>query len=132
MNADDLAKILDELGQRLGPTGERVFALAVQYQITSSLIWAIGSAIGLIAIAVGTVLCARLTIRNWRAAVAKTDKNAYFATDPDMADYVFPWLLGGSAFGIAALVLISVLTSSLVTLANPEYSALRGLIESIK
>ena len=30
MNPDDIARILDDLGQRLGPTGEYVFSLAVR------------------------------------------------------------------------------------------------------
>lgn len=39
MSPDDLAKILDELGKRLGPTGQHVFELAVRNVVITNTIW---------------------------------------------------------------------------------------------
>src|SRR5258708_17084678 len=41
MSGEELAKILDELGQRLGPAGSHVFGLAVRQQFITGAIWSV-------------------------------------------------------------------------------------------
>jgi len=53
MNPDDLAKILDELGQRLGPTGSHVFELAVRQQV---ILGVIGLVAGVTLVALGIIV----------------------------------------------------------------------------
>lgn len=131
MNPDDLARILDELGQRLGPTGERVFALAVQYQVTSAVIWAIASGIALAAMVGLTVMAARFTIRRYRAAKAVENPGGYSYERVDLFDYVMPWLLIGALDMLVAFGAGWTLIASLVTLLNPEYAALRDILKAI-
>ncbi len=43
MNPDDIARILDDLGSRIGPAGEYVFALAVRQAVIANALWFLGS-----------------------------------------------------------------------------------------
>ena len=124
MNPDDLARILDELGQRLGPTGEHVFALAVQFKVTSAVIWLVASVVVLGAIATATAIGLRFTARQYREVKAN---GTYF----DSMDYGFPWLMGGIIAILPFLVASYTLIDSTITLANPEYAALRDIIRQI-
>ena len=39
MNPEDIGRVLDEIGERIGPAGEYAFGLAVRQQITLGIIW---------------------------------------------------------------------------------------------
>jgi hypothetical protein len=104
MNPDDLARILDELGRRLGPAGEHVFALAVRQQIIEGIVWV---TVGLLLIIAGVV--AFLVIRR------QTDSDG------------FEWLAGGILWVVAAVALIP----GLLQLLNPEYAAIRDLLKAV-
>lgn len=41
MTADEIGRILDELGDRLGPAGSHVFELAVRQQIVTGALWTV-------------------------------------------------------------------------------------------
>ena len=137
MNADDLAKILDELGRRLGPTGEYVFQLAVRQVIISSALGAAVSAIGLIALAIAIAAGLRLTVSRYRVvaksyAEGKGRWSSIGQTSPDWDDYVFPWIFIGLFGGAAMFMLTGIFTSSLIRLLNPEFAALHDLIGMIR
>ena len=105
MNPDDLARILDELGRRLGPAGEHVFALAVRQQIINGVFGVIAALI-LMIVGVVFVVVGRRQI------------------DSDG----FEWFAGGVAWIIAAIALIG----GLSLLLNPEYAAIRELLSAVR
>jgi hypothetical protein len=106
MNPDDLARILDELGQRLGPTGEYVFALAVRQVVIDAVLL-----LAFAAILVGSATYA------WRA-VARADSF-------DAA----PLRLIAGALYLAATIAAA---GALSALLNPEYAALRDILGAIR
>ena len=136
MSAEDLVRILDELGQRLGPTGERAFALAVQYKVTCSLLWAIVSLVLLVGLAIAIVLAARYTQRAYQAEVERYEagKGRWqgIRSGPDYSDYAFPWAIGGMLALFPVVTLFWVLVTSVITLLNPEYAALSDIIGAIR
>lgn len=137
MTADELARILDELGRRLGPAGEYAFGIAVRYQMTSALIWAIGAGVTL-ALIIGVVLwAARFTSRRWHADWAAYHErfpngSTYRSDRPDSLDYLMPWMLGSLGIVLVGGGAAGTLLSSLVTVLNPEYAALRDLIGAVR
>jgi hypothetical protein len=63
MTADDIAKILDELGKRLGPAGDHLFALtARQVQIE-----AITSIAGVILLILATIVLSLIAYFSWKS-----------------------------------------------------------------
>lgn len=120
MTADELGKILDELGQRLGPTGQHVFQLAVRQIIIEGII-------GLIA---GVVLVV-LSVELWRKGktwILSRETNSY---SDDALDKGMP--IGFMSLGLAfpfgfGLFLVY---GALTTLTNPEYAALRDILSRI-
>ena len=130
MNPDDLARILDELGQRLGPTGEYVFALAVRQvaiDATIALAWSIPTLVALFA---ATAWGIRLTARRYAAAKAVASDDRYSRVDP--MDYVFPWLFAGIGIVLVVCTAGLTFTYSLSRLLNPEYAALRDILGAIQ
>jgi hypothetical protein len=115
VNPEDLARILDELGQRLGPTGEYVFALAVRQVYIN----AATSAVALLV----SLLFARWAVGRIRAYVARGD--SYSTRDVDA---------GFAYAGLGLLVAATVLWAFLAIpgVLNPEYTALRSLIGAIQ
>ena len=105
MNPDDLAQILDELGSRLGPTGEYVFALAVRQVYINGIAWAVCGAV-LIALGAWT----------WRRV-------------PSMDHYDAPI----ARFIAAGLLFFGVFIQmfNLTDVLNPEYAAIRNILGSV-
>lgn len=120
MSPDDLSKILDELGQRLGPAGGHVFELAVRQAIIDGVMSLVGGVVYLAAFLVGVVLAVRITRRP-----ASSDRDDFVTRE--MAPVLF--LLVG---GIGALVAAVCALGGLSTLLNPEYAAIRDLLEHLK
>lgn len=108
MNPSDLAKILDDLGQRLGPTGEHVFQLAVKQQV-------INGAMGVIALSITFVVglvIAILTLRRRDDAGWQILSVSWFA-----------------CWALVAVMSIGMIATSLL---NPEYAALKEILYTIK
>jgi len=122
MTADDLAKILDELGQRLGPAGQHVFALAVRQQL-------IDGAIGAALIVVLVVLTILVTI------VAHNGVADFNARHPHPSnDYVgLGWRFGMYCGIWAAAVIIIAFIGGIAAskLLNPEYAAIKDILGAI-
>lgn len=119
MNPDDLVKILDELGRRLGPTGEYVFALAVRQVYIDSLVTLTTTTL----IAVGVVALVLYFVRLTRRLYA-TENN-------DVFPYVMAWFLGGLWAVVVLIVTLVCFTDALRNLLNPEYAALRDILGAI-
>ena len=132
MNPDELARILDELGKRLGPAGQHVFELAVRQQYINALLGLIESgAVLLIGIPV-ILYCVRLTRRRWAADMARyANSNDHSSSKPDIDGYVFAWIVGGAlalfVLGMAAVDFFA----SISILLNPEYAAIREILSAI-
>jgi hypothetical protein len=107
MSPDDLARILDELGRRLGPAGEHVFALAVRQQIIEGTLLGIG---GLILVIVGVIV----------AIVARRN-------DYDNDGFI-GWFGPGFCFLFGGVLLAAALSQ----LLNPEYAAIRDLLKAVR
>jgi hypothetical protein len=105
VNPDDIARILDDLGNRLGPAGEYVFALSVRYVVTDAIL---GLAFGAIA-AVIAVVAAR------------------WASRQQYEEVLLGYLLAGVLGAIAALFGFL----NLRTLLNPEYAAIRDILSRV-
>jgi hypothetical protein len=183
MNPDDLARILDDLGRRVGPAGERVFELAVRQQVITNGLWATAAgAVVVIAVAIAVrqhramlgLDSAITAIRDameahaekvrevkdrirefdaakeaaqleamteeqraewWDARQAFPYLGGYYSTEPSVGDIRRAnddkrfWI--GAALCVAALAGVLLLIA-LPSLLNPEYAAIREIIEAVK
>ena len=110
MNADDIGKILDELGRRLGPAGSHVFELAVREQIIRGATW-------LVVFVVGLALCLyarKAWIADWQGSGLSARGTLFMAG----AFMVFVATIGLIAGGIGQLL-------------NPEYAAIKDILGHI-
>jgi hypothetical protein len=115
VNPDDLARILDDLGERLGPTGEYLFELAVR-QVYIEAATAAVLAVAWIAITAATVR----PIYRW----SQGDPNGHGGREMIASIGGMTWcLLGVLILGMAAYAVPAIL--------NPEYAALRNLLGAI-
>jgi len=114
MNPDDLARILDELGRRLGPAGEHVFALAVRQVY-------IDAAIAMVFLSIPLVVLAATARRvyHWQQ-----DGDSYSDREITTIFYVVGL---GVWIGLALLYAFIVVPR----LLNPEYAAIQNLLRAI-
>ena len=114
MNAEELAKILDELGERLGPTGEYVFSLAVrQVTLEGWFLFVPLVFIGLVflATAIGIVVA---WLRDKISASSESD--AFFVA---------------ALCGIMGVLFWFISHMSLIKILNPEWAALEKILEKV-
>ena len=114
MNPEDIGRILDEIGERIGPAGAYAWGLAVRYQIIDGIL---GAVVGL-GIAAVSVFAMRFA---WRQTSQSEDIDRGFVR-MIAALIGFP-LLVFSIFWIGG---------SLVQLMNPEWSAIKSIISAAK
>ena len=115
MNPDDLARFLDELGERLGPTGEYVFALTVR-QVFAEAIF------GLVMLLLFGIL--GVLVMRW----AWPGDGKWFDRDGDPTKATLVVFAGGCLVFIALMLFVLVGKTIFTTLINPEYAALERLI----
>jgi hypothetical protein len=115
VNPDDLIRILDELGKRLGPTGEYVFGLAVRQVYIEAVV-----GIGLFAFAlmVGAIVIPR--VYRWQQA----DRSGY--SERGMIATIGGLLAAMLLFGVTANAIFQ-----LQNVLNPEYAALRAILGTV-
>ena len=111
MNPDDLARILDELGSRLGPTGAYVFELAVRQVYLDAAVITVATAIWTLA----TVLVVR-KLYPW-----VMDGDSY--SDRGMVAMVF-----GICNGVFGVFVLSAFATFAPRAFNPEYFALTDIL----
>lgn len=133
MNPDDLTRILDEIGQRLGPSGEYVFALAVRQVVIDAVLTIAWVVPFLVLIAAATAWAARFTLWHYREAKAKADQkgSGIYRDRVDISDYVLPWLLGSTLGTMVVGAVTLMLFTQISRLLNPEYAALRDILRAI-
>lgn len=117
MNPDDLARILDELGRRLGPAGEHVFELAVRQVYVD----AVASGVFLLVVVALTVW-ALPRIERWRTA---EDADRYDGRSFVLLAPAILWCL-------VLLVAAYWALASVRDVLNPEYAALRDILGAIR
>jgi len=126
MTADELSRILDELGKRLGPTGRHVFDLAVRQVYIDAII---GIVIGVVVVSIYVVGMNKLIAMTRSALVRQKESDHYYSSDPFL-DW-FPVDMVGIFAGVAVILGVRNLVDSLSHLANPEYAALRDLMGAL-
>lgn len=113
MTPEEIARILDELGQRLGPAGQRVFELAVRQQLINGILTEI---FGVVLLSVAVVIL--IIIRRLWDSIDSYDRD-------------FVGVFGGLAIILLSLAGLLVLFMGASPLLNPEYAALHDLLYAI-
>ncbi len=116
MTADDLAKILDMLGQRLGPTGQYVFGLAVR----QVYIDAATSAVFLI----GWVLLGLVVGPRLYRYVTEDGQSAYSSRD-------IGGVIVAVVYGLVGIMVLLVAAFAIPAVLNPEYAAIRDILSHL-
>ena len=115
MDADEIGRILDEIGERMGPAGEYVWVLAVRQSY-------IGGVTGILTGLLLTAICGAGLL--WAVHLIRKPKSSY--TEEGFAG---TFLLIGSFLGVAAGWFIAV--SGVHSLLNPEYQAMVRLLDRL-
>ena len=114
MTAEEISQILDELGERLGPAGSRLFELAIrQVYIDGFLSLALTLA----------------TIAAWVIALPKVYRWAMDEVgEYGMNDRGFVAVIGGFLAFVVTVGVAAMALSSIPAMLNPEYAAIRKLL----
>lgn len=121
MNAAEIARILDMLGERLGPTGQYVFALAVRQQFIEGVM-----AAAVLALILGlAVLAQALWLKNCFEYDRKADERDRFGATGIVVTSLAGWM-------IPFACLLAGLPYAVGKLLNPEYAAIRDLLDQIR
>lgn len=115
MNPEDVARILDELGERLGPAGEYVFQLAVRQVYINALT----SVVALVLVLALTAVVVPRAER-WR----RDDTGSY-----GDRGFVMAFAYGGWACVVGFVVLW--VFFAVPSIFNAEYAAIRSILTAI-
>lgn len=116
MSADELTRLLDELGKRLGPTGSHVFELAVRQVYVNA-----GTAIVFAVVVLGLGLVYGPRVRRWVDA----DTNSY-------SDRELPAMFLGIGYAVAVIIAAIFVVYAVPGVLNPEYAALANLLDHLR
>lgn len=130
METDEIVQLLDELGRRIGPYGEAAWGILVKQAVIEGLTSVIFSSIMLAVLVAIGIAGARWARQAWRREMAKPE-TGYSFNSPDPFEVIFPFGMGGMVWGVGTLFVVSVLQNGLLKLLNPEFEALRRLLEAI-
>jgi hypothetical protein len=127
MNPEDVGRILDEIGERIGPAGSHVFELAIRQAIIDGSASLVAGVI-LIVVAVWAFRRARTAI--YRKPEPDPNRGTYYSSTDKMDEY-FP--MGGvaAATGIVFILGIWTVYDGVTSLLNPEYAAIRDLLSRL-
>ncbi len=126
MSPEDVAKILDELGQRIGPASNHIFEITVRQTYINALQVLGVFLVSTLCLSIWTKLYVREWITNWNTNTFLLDEQ-----------FKVLWTLGHTILGFILVVvvgfsLLSILFGSVISsLLNPEYAAMRTLVEMI-
>lgn len=127
MNPEDVGRILDEIGERIGPAGEYAWAITVRQVYVEAVVWGILA----LAVAIGMIVALAAIWRMHATAVRRwenpEERHGFSSYRPDADGYAF-----ASAAPVIVLVLSAIaLASSVTKLLNPEYHAMIRLLERL-
>ena len=118
MNPEDVGRILDEIGERIGPAGEYAWSVLVTGERVVGVVFAASA----VAAAVGAYVLYRLA----RWAYHKHEEAGPYDSH-DLGAYAFG--AGAAACAVAALILIGTALPSLIA---PEYVVLRNIVGGVR
>lgn len=129
MNPDDIIKLLDELGRRIGPTGQYVWQIAVKQASIDGWLTVSAGILLLLSIGLSFGVALLYSHKAWRSYRARKDAGGggYFDSPPGWEPFIIAGMV--SLFALIAGV-ISILVG-ISTLANPEYHALIDILQSL-
>jgi hypothetical protein len=119
MNADELTRLLDELGTRLGPTGEYVFGLAVRQVYINAV-----TSVVLLGVALAVGALAGPRVLRW--VRAGNDGRGY-GNDREIVAFIL-----GICWGFGLVLAVLAVVMYVPSVLNPEYAALRSLLGQIQ
>jgi hypothetical protein len=112
VNPEDVGRILDEIGQRIGPAGEYAWQLTVRQVHIDAWLW---MGFGVL-ILVAAIVCSSLLAYNFVAHKKWADG----ALASFWLYSVCAWLIGGG-----------IVVANVVRLLNPEYHAMMQLVNQV-
>ena len=121
MNPEDLARILDELGQRLGPSGAAAFASVVTQKVNEAQAW-----IGFYSLASSVLVVSMALLFIAGAILAFADRKTESVGNTIGGTFLAVFLLGVPwAFAQYQLIVAG------LQLQNPTYYALRDILSAV-
>jgi hypothetical protein len=120
MNPEDVGKILDEIGERIGPAGAYAWEITVRQVLIDGAVW---SLVGLIAIVGGVVVALAGHRHDARIKERKRQDPYNYETTLDGLRYIGALPMAG-----IGLFLLARFGASLL---NPEYYAMVRLLERL-
>lgn len=121
MTPEELGRLLDELGQRIGPAGEHVFQLAVRQAVIDGVI---GIIFGL-TLVIGTGV---IFVKAVKWILSRESTSSY---NDDALDKGFPIGIMSLPAGLLIATGFVSLSSGISSLLNPEYAAIRDILSRI-
>lgn len=129
VTTDQILKLLDELGKRIGPTGDYVWRLAVRQAFIDGWLLALAAlvcALLLAGVVATTFAYQRRAWRNFRARMAGPNHYGY-----DSGPGPEPFLIGGFLAVFLVVGLLGCSFSALTILLNPEYHAMLQILQGL-
>lgn len=130
MNPEDVGRVLDEIGERIGPAGEYAWTLTVRQVYFEAVVWGALSLVMIVGFVIALVVIWRMyltKVRRWDNPDERPAGYRASSWRPEADGYAF-----ASLAPIFALVLGTLgLATSLMKLVNPEYHAMVRLLERI-
>ena len=134
MNPEDVGRILDEIGERIGPAGEYAWQLTVRQVylegILGTLIGGLVTAV-LLVVTIGVPVYARRLYLRAKASYANGTGDPYRYNRPSADNYGFPAGLVAMVSGFGFMFTGAWTYWSALMLLNPEYHAMVRLLERI-
>lgn len=130
MNPEDVGRILDEIGERIGPAGEYAWTITVRQVWIEAIVWGSIALVGAVAMVVALVVIWRMYLTKVRRYDNPDERpGGYRASSyrPEADGYAFVSI--APLFGLAISVVV--LAASLTKLLNPEYHAMVRLLERL-
>lgn len=128
MTAEELSKILDELGERLGPAGEHVFQITMQRVAAEAIVSIV---FGMVVIPFVVVLWQRAMGLIRTHQDEKEGARDRYYSGPDLVDKMFPRVLVAFALGFPFAWGVGEIYFGILKLTTLEYSTLYRLLEAL-
>lgn len=130
MNPEDVGRILDEIGERIGPAGEYAWTITVRQIYIEAVVWGAVSAVAIIGMAVALTVIWRMyltKVRHWDSPNERPAgyRSSSWRPEPDGYAFVSIAPLFGFIVGVLGLA------ASVTKLLNPEYHAMVRLLERL-
>jgi hypothetical protein len=120
MDADEIGRVLDEIGERIGPAGEYAWTLSVRQVWVEGFVFLLASVLLSMA---SVALIAAARNHNAKVRERRSANGYYNGSETDGVEWLGVVFI--EVFALALLVVAS------LNLLNPEYHAMMRLLERI-